>query len=392
MGRLLAAQQEVPAQAAEEREIFINIHSGLKTFPVRKVIEYVIEEAEQNGIVEIDGSTKHVGGGVWDINIKFLKGKNPKVLKWRYGREKWDLQPLDETTRFYSFPLDNYVIGPAINMSLDTIEGKGVSAEKILGRGVRLPSGLWKFSLDVVDPQGTTYVQEWLYDWKHKELTPQHFDHSDLDKVLAVCVAEDGVDYSILKKDANLEEFLKKASKMDKLELAALSREEQIAFWIDVYNATVLKRVAEKFPIKSVKEIKGFFDKEKLKAAGKAFTLDELKNYLLENFKEKRVLFALVPGTKSSPPLRREAYCGRLLEWQLDDDLKCFLNDPANLYVTKAGILLSPVLEPLEKEGTLRDFLISGSSSLPQDATKALMDKKKEIKFIEYDWALNSAE
>jgi hypothetical protein len=231
-----------------------------------------------------------------------------------------------------------------------------------------------------------------LYNPATGDLFPQHFDHSELDRVLARCVTPRGIDYTVLKKNVHLKNFLKQASKVYKKELEAFPREEQIAFWINVYNATVLKWVAEKFPVKSVKDIKGFFNKKKVKIAGKAFTLNDLRNYLLEDFKEKRVLFALVSGTKSSPPLRREAYCGRLLDRQLDDNLAPFLNNPANLYVTEVGVLLSPVLEPLEKEGTLRDFLKGISGFLPPDISKSLMGEKKEIKFMRYDWGLNAAE
>jgi len=385
--------QEVPAQEATEKEIFIHIHSGLKTIPVRKVIDYVIDEAEDEGITEIVGNTRHVEWDVWDIAFTFIKRTKVKELGWRYGREKWDLKPMNEATKYYSFPLDNYVIGPAINLALAKIEGKGVQVEEIRGRGLRTQDKLWQLSLRAIDAQGVSHIQEWKYDHKHKELSPQHFDHSDLDVALASCVTAKGIKYSALKKDIHLEEFLTKASKLHKLELADLPREEQIAFWINVYNATVLRRVAEKYPVKSVKEIKGLFDKEKLKAGGKSLPLDELRDYLLGgDFKEPRVLFALVPGTKSSPSLRKEAYCGRLLERQLEEDLKSFLSQPANLYATEAGVLLSPVLEPLAKRGTLLDFLNKAGSSLPPNVSKSLADGEKEVKFMEYDWGVNAGE
>ena len=385
--------QEVSAQEATEKEIFIHIHSGLKTIPVRKVIDYVIDEAEDEGITEIVGNTRHVERDVWDIAFTFIKRIKVKKLSWRYGREKWDLKPMNEATKYYSFPLDNYVIGPAINLALAKIEDKGIQVEEIRGRGLRVQDKLWHLSLRAIDAQGVSYVQEWKYDHKHKELTPQHFDHLDLDMALASCVTAKGIKYSALKKDVHLEEFLTKASKLHKLELADLPREEQIAFWINVYNATVLRRVANKYPVKSVKEIKGLFDKEKLKVAGQAFTLNGLQDYLLgKDFQENRVLFALVSGTKSSPPLRKEAYCGRLLERQLEEDLKSFLSQPANLYATEAGILLSPVLEPLAKRGTLRDFLNKAGSSLPPNVSKSLADGEKEGKFMEYDWGVNAGE
>ena len=385
--------QEVPAQEATEKEIFIHIHSGLKTIPVRKVIDYVIDEAEDEGITEIVGNTRHAERDVWDIAFRFLKGKETKKLSWRYEMKKWDLQPMNAVTKGYSFPMDNYVIGPAINLALAKIEGKGVQVEEIRGRGLRTQDKLWQLSLRAIDAQGVSHIQEWKYDHKHKELSPQHFDHSDLDVALASCVTAKGIKYSALKKDIHLEEFLTKASKLHKLELADLPREEQIAFWINVYNATVLRRVAEKYPVKSVKEIKGLFDKEKLKAGGKSLPLDELRDYLLGgDFKEPRVLFALVPGTKSSASLRKEAYCGRLLERQLEEDLKSFLSQPANLYATEAGVLLSPVLEPLAKRGTLLDFLNKAGSSLPPNVSKSLADGEKEVKFMEYDWGVNAGE
>lgn len=386
---------EVLAQETAQKEIFIHIHSGLKTIPVRKVINAIINQAERKGVNEIVGNGKNVEQDIWDISLVFLRSKETKEFVWRYGRESWDIQPMNEGARGYSFPLDKYIMGPAINMALGMIEEKGVKPQEILGRGEKLQDGQWRFILTVLEPQGSTYIQEWKYNPKSGDLIPQHFDHSDLDKALASCVTAKGIDYSVLKKSAPLEEFLAKASSIDEKELQALSREEQIAFWINVYNATVLQRVAERYPIKSVKEIKGFFDSQKLKAAGKKLTLNDLQNYLLGmDYQENRVLFALVSGTKSSPPLRKEAYCGKLLEGQLEDNLKSFLNQPANLSVSDNGILLSPVLEPLAKGGSLRSFLerISISGSIPQDISKALMDNQKNIKFLEYDWGLNIAE
>ncbi len=393
---------QAPSAQAEqapvaEREIFIHIHSGLKTMPVRKVIGVIIGKAEERGVKEIVGHGKHVEWDVWDITLTLLKGKETKELKWRYGRESWNIQPMNETARGYSFPLDKYVMGPAINIALGAIEGQGVNAEEISGKGEKLQDGRWQFLLKAIDPKEGTYIQKWLYDPKSGELIPQQFDHSDLDKVLAVCVTDRGVNYPVLKKNADLEEFLKKASWVDKKELEALPREERVAFWINLYNATVLKRVANRYPIKSVKEIKGFFDKEKIKLAGRSLTLNDIRGSLVgKDYQEGRALFALVSGTRSSPPLRKEAYCGRLLESQLEEDLKSFLNHPANLYATEAGILISPILEPItggkDKSQPVRDFLRKFSSSLPPAVSKALMDEKKEIKFIEYDWGLNTGE
>ncbi|MFN3466913.1 MAG: hypothetical protein ACK4WF_04325, partial [Candidatus Brocadiales bacterium] len=231
--------QEVSAPEVAEKEIFIHVHSGLKTMPVRKVVGIIIGKAEEKEVKEIVGKGRHMEWDIWDIDLAFLKEKEAKEFKWRYSRESWNIEPMNEEAKRISFPLDKYVMGPAINMALGMIEEKGVRAEEALGRAEKLPGGLWQFSLKVVESQRGVYVQKWLYNPKTGDLIPQHFDHSDLDRALASCVTAKGVDYSVLKKNKDLEAFLKKASSIDKKELEALSREEQIAFWVNLYNATV---------------------------------------------------------------------------------------------------------------------------------------------------------
>ncbi len=383
------AEEATPAEEKPEKEIFIHIHSGIKTMPIRKVLGIMVEQAEKKGVKEILGNGKHVEWDVWDVTFALVKEKETKEYKWRYGREAWNLQPMNENASEISFPLDRYVMGPAINMGLGMIEEEGIKPDEIIGRGEKLPDEQWWFALRALDPEQGVHIQSWLYNPKSGEILPQHFDHSDLDKVLATCLTDNGINYSPLKKNADLDEFLKKASWVAKNELAAFPQEEQTAFWINLHNAIVLKRVADKYPVKSIKDIKGLFDRETFKVAGEKLTLNDIRNRLIsKNPQENMALLALFTAAKSSPPLRKEPYCGRFLQKQLEENLSTFLLNPANLYATEAGILASPVLEPLEKEGVLRDFLKSIGSLLPENLLKGLEDSQKEIKFTEYDWGL----
>jgi hypothetical protein len=105
-------------------------------------------------------------------------------------------------------------------------------------------------------------------------------------------------------------------------------RAEQIAFWLNAYNALVLKTVADHYPIqgrsaeypaKSIRQIPGAFERTTHRVAGKTLTLDQIEQTILSGFNDPRVYFALGRGAVGSGRLRSEAFTGARLEEQLAD-------------------------------------------------------------------------
>ncbi len=106
------------------------------------------------------------------------------------------------------------------------------------------------------------------------------------------------------------------------------AKQAQLAFWINAYNACVIKGVLDYYPIKSVKDVKGFFDKIRYKVAGESLTLNEIeaKGRALGDW---RIHFAIVCASSSCPFLRSEAYVADRLDDQLADQVRHFLADPS---------------------------------------------------------------
>jgi hypothetical protein len=105
-------------------------------------------------------------------------------------------------------------------------------------------------------------------------------------------------------------------------------RAEQIAFWLNAYNALVLRTVADHYPIqgrsaeypaKSIRQIAGAFERTTHRVAGKTVTLDQIEQTILSGFNDPRVYFALGRGAVGSGRLRSEAFTGARLEEQLAD-------------------------------------------------------------------------
>ena len=128
-------------------------------------------------------------------------------------------------------------------------------------------------------------------------------------------VKNDRVDYEGFKKDeVKLDQYL---DVLEKTDSKKLSRNEQFAFYINAYNAWIIKLVLSGYPgIKSIKDLGSFFQspwKKKLcRIDGKTLTLDDIEHKILRpRFQDPRVHFAINCASKSCPPLLSDPYRGR---------------------------------------------------------------------------------
>ena len=144
------------------------------------------------------------------------------------------------------------------------------------------------------------------------------FDFSDWDSLIGRHVRPKKVDgilihavnYENLKKDS---EFSNLVSRLESVHLDSLkTRDEKLVFWINTYNILAAKMVVDHFPIKSIKDIGGFFSpvwkKNVGNVAGKERTLDEIEHKILRKLDEPRIHVAIVCASVSCPDLRLEAF------------------------------------------------------------------------------------
>lgn len=170
---------------------------------------------------------------------------------------------------------------------------------------------------------------------------------------------------------------------------------EQLAYWINAYNAYTIDLVLEYYPLQSIKDIGAAiqlpfvnspWDIKFIHIKGKKFDLNNLEhNIIREEFKEARIHFALVCAARSCPKLRREAYTAEKLDEQLSQQVKSFLADPAKNKINEQKVQLSALFNWYEgdftKKGSLIDFLNRHVSlTIQPDA---------DISYLKYDWRLN---
>jgi hypothetical protein len=138
-------------------------------------------------------------------------------------------------------------------------------------------------------------------------------------------------------------------------------RDQQVAFWLNAYNAFVLQTVLNHYPIRgkaaayppsSIRQIPGAFEKLPHRAAGRTVTLDEIEKTILPAFKDPRVYIALGRGAVGSGRLRSEAYTGAKLGAQLDAVQSEFVTERVMLNVDRAAdhVTVTPIVSWHEAE------------------------------------------
>ena len=157
-------------------------------------------------------------------------------------------------------------------------------------------------------------------------LSAQTAKPSSLDAILDVYVRDGMVYYRALKADrARLDALV---AQMASASVDAEARDEKLAFWLNAYNAIVLKSVVDHYPIQgsakgypahSLRQVPGAFDKTTHRVAGRMLTLDQIEQTVLPEFRDPRVYLALGRGAIGGGRLRSEAFAAQRLEAQLSE-------------------------------------------------------------------------
>lgn len=213
----------------------------------------------------------------------------------------------------------------------------------------------------------------------------QKFDHSSFDKLLQLYVTENGV--------INYKGFIK--DKTVFLEyLTALSenppkknwtKEDKLAYWMNVYNAFTIKLIIDNYPTKSIKDIKDAWDMRFFKIGEKWYNLNDVEHKVLRKMGDARIHFGINCASFSCPPLLNQAFTTDNVDNKLDFLAHRFINDQSRNTITKDSFEISKIFQWFGKDfkmdGTLIDYLNNYSDIKIKPTAKR--------SFKTYDWSLN---
>ncbi len=181
--------------------------------------------------------------------------------------------------------------------------------------------------------------------------------------------------------------------------VTALARSEQLALWINLYNALTVRVVLEHYPVKSIRDIDispgifsdGPWGKKLTEVEGEPLSLDDIEHRILRPiWKDPRVHYAVNCASVGCPDLRASAYRAADIDAVLDAAARSYVNDPRGVAVKDGRVTASSIYDWFQS-----DF--GGSEAgvldhLRRYAAPVLVEKLKTARGIDgyaYDWRLN---
>lgn len=224
-----------------------------------------------------------------------------------------------------------------------------------------------------------------------QELLAKHYDPAK------------GMDYKGFKADKAVLDRLRQ--QMATVDVASLSRPEQLAYWINLYNVSTVNVIVESYPVASIRDLStdpivrlNVFKKPHVDVRGGTMSLNDVENDKIRaGFKDPRIHFAINCAAESCPPIRTEPFVGARLDQQLDDQARKFLAGPRSVRFEEDGgdlvLHVTKILDWFKDDfeqwgGGAVPFL---KKFLPPDKAKRLAaaGSKVELEYDDYSWKLN---
>ncbi|MGA7877840.1 MAG: DUF547 domain-containing protein [Desulfoferrobacter sp.] len=192
---------------------------------------------------------------------------------------------------------------------------------------------------------------------------------------------------------------------LQQVKVTGLNREEQKAYWINLYNALTVKVVLDHYPVKSIRDINlssgllGFFAGDPWKAKlikieGEEVSLDDIEHRILRPiWRDNRVHYAVNCASIGCPNLQPKPFTAENTDSVLKKAAREYINHPRGVMVISTDkIMLSSIYDWFRedfggsREGVLQHLEKYAEPSLVQQ----LANFQGKIDY-QYDWTLNDA-
>ncbi|MEO0481538.1 MAG: DUF547 domain-containing protein [Planctomycetota bacterium] len=215
------------------------------------------------------------------------------------------------------------------------------------------------------------------------------FIHQPFDEILHEHVRDERVDYLAIR-DLEMAKLVDYLDAMAEIDPARLEADDRLAFYINVYNATMIRTVSERFVDgwnPSLNEF-GVFEESLVHLRGSQVTLNHLENDIIRpTFKDARIHAALVCAARSCPPILDHAYRGEDLQETLESKMQAFVRDSSRNKLDQKKLGLSKLFEWYASDFGDNQRAVLGYVS--RFAGKDLT--RREFGTIDYSWTLNQA-
>lgn len=211
---------------------------------------------------------------------------------------------------------------------------------------------------------------------------------------------DDGINF-VLYSQVRLKDKQALGSHLDQLShtpIAEYNPNEQLAYWINLYNALTIKVILDRYPVKSIRDIKlsGFFswgpwDAKLIQVDGVPLSLNDIEHRIIRPiWNDPRTHYALNCASYSCPNLQKQVYTGSTINRMLTQAAKEYINSQRGVSVDGDRLIVSSIYDWYQSDfGGNEQAVISHLEQYANPVLKQRLEPFHTISRYQYNWQLN---
>jgi len=186
---------------------------------------------------------------------------------------------------------------------------------------------------------------------------------------------------------------------LSEVRVSSLNRDEQLAYWINFYNALTVKTVRDHYPVRSILKIDispGFFaigpwGKKLVTVEGEALSLDDIEHRILRPiWRDPRIHYAVNCASIGCPNLLPFAYTADQANRLLTENAIAYVNHPRGVDLRNGELTLSHIYDWFQEDfGGSETGVLAHLREYASPELGAQLRLVLDVTRYGYDWSLN---
>lgn len=188
---------------------------------------------------------------------------------------------------------------------------------------------------------------------------------------------------------------------MSHISISQYNRKEQLAYWLNVYNALVINTILKHYPISSIQKInispglfsQGPWEAKLMTIENTPLSLNDIKDRIVRPiWNNERTLYAMNDGSIGAPNLYKTVFKSTMLEAQLNQQTRDYINCMRGVQVIQGKLVASELYQWYEQDfGHDKQAVIQHLKLYASPALLKQLDTIQTIDTYTYNWHLNTS-
>ena len=188
---------------------------------------------------------------------------------------------------------------------------------------------------------------------------------------------------------------------MSEVDITAYRRSEQLAYWINLHNALMVKLVLDSYPIASIRKLERLgggqnsspWNRSLIEIDGQSLSLDDIEGGILKTiWDDPRIHYAITCPALGCPNLQPIPFSGLLLDQQLSDAAMAYVNHPRSIVIENDELHVSSFYRwHLQAFGGSERAIIEHLMAYAEPDLAMSLQSFDRLHGDRFDWRLNDA-